>query len=94
MRRPPHLVAAVPGACPSEHRGPIARAALALLALALTPVAFPATALLSYEKEIVPLFEKYCHECHGDGMKKGEFVLDVFKTAAANANFCAPRPAT
>ncbi len=37
---------------------------------------------VSYENDIVPLFQKYCFECHGDGMKKGEFVLDAYKSAA------------
>lgn len=37
---------------------------------------------LSYEQDILPLFAKYCFECHGDGMKKGEFVLDAYKSAA------------
>src|SRR4029079_4027736 len=32
----------------------------------------------SFEKEIKPLFEKYCYDCHGDGAKKGGLALDQF----------------
>src|SRR5436190_15912755 len=32
----------------------------------------------SFEKEIKPLFQKYCYDCHGDGMKKGGLALDEF----------------
>src|SRR3954466_12400867 len=32
----------------------------------------------SYEKEIKPLFVKYCYDCHGEGMKKGGLALDEF----------------
>ncbi len=37
---------------------------------------------VSYEKDIVPLFRKYCYECHGDGMRKSGIALDDYKTAA------------
>ena len=37
---------------------------------------------LSFEKEITPLLKKYCYECHGDGMSKGNIALDEFKTLA------------
>ena len=29
-----------------------------------------------YDKEILPLLEYYCFDCHGEGAKKGDFVLD------------------
>ncbi len=33
---------------------------------------------LDYGKEVRPLLEKYCYDCHGDGAKKGDVVLDTF----------------
>ena len=34
----------------------------------------------SYKKDITPLFETYCFDCHGDGTKKGELSLDKYKS--------------
>jgi Protein of unknown function (DUF1592)/Protein of unknown function (DUF1588)/Protein of unknown function (DUF1587)/Protein of unknown function (DUF1595)/Protein of unknown function (DUF1585)/Ca-dependent carbohydrate-binding module xylan-binding/Planctomycete cytochrome C len=31
-----------------------------------------------YQQEILPIFEKHCYDCHGDGSKKGELSLDPF----------------
>ena len=31
-----------------------------------------------YEKEIVPVLEEYCYDCHGDGAKKGDLALDKY----------------
>lgn len=36
-----------------------------------------------YRKDIVPLLETYCYDCHGDGAKKGELSLDSFSTLEA-----------
>jgi hypothetical protein len=33
----------------------------------------------SYHSEILPIFENYCYDCHGDGVKKGELALDRFE---------------
>ena len=33
---------------------------------------------LSYASDIKPLLQKYCYDCHGDGMKKGDLALDQF----------------
>ena len=41
---------------------------------------------VSYEKQIVPLLDKYCYSCHGNGKKKGDFVLDVYKEHADAVN--------
>src|SRR5204862_1754621 len=41
-----------------------------------------AAAPVSYERDITPLFQKYCYECHGDGMHKADLALDGFTTAA------------
>ncbi len=35
-------------------------------------------AALRYEKTIVPLLEKYCYDCHGNGLNKGKVTLDEF----------------
>lgn len=32
-----------------------------------------------YEQKIKPLLEKYCFDCHADGMDKGDFTFDKFK---------------
>jgi hypothetical protein len=39
-----------------------------------------------FEKEIVPVLEEYCYDCHGEGTKKGGFALDGFKSLADNLN--------
>lgn len=30
-----------------------------------------------YNKQILPVLQDYCYDCHGDGMDKGEFALDA-----------------
>jgi hypothetical protein len=30
-----------------------------------------------YPKEILPLLQEYCYDCHGDGAKKGKLALDL-----------------
>ena len=36
-------------------------------------------AKVGFEKEIEPLLEAYCFDCHGDGRAKGEFSMDEYK---------------
>jgi Protein of unknown function (DUF1592)/Protein of unknown function (DUF1588)/Protein of unknown function (DUF1587)/Protein of unknown function (DUF1585)/Protein of unknown function (DUF1595)/Planctomycete cytochrome C len=36
-----------------------------------------------YARQVKPLLEKYCYDCHGDGMDKGDLALDKHKTEAA-----------
>lgn len=31
-----------------------------------------------FEREIVPIIEEYCYDCHGDGSKKGKLSLDEY----------------
>jgi len=31
-----------------------------------------------YEKQILPMLEEYCYDCHGDGAKKGDLALDKY----------------
>ncbi len=49
---------------------------LLLLASLLTPAQAAPT---SYAKDVQPLLQKYCWDCHGDGAKKGDLNLDPFK---------------
>jgi len=55
----------------------------AALAVAASLVASTGRAAVSpddYQKQIVPLLENYCYDCHGEGTKKGGFELDKFKS--------------
>ena len=45
-----------------------------------------APAGISYERQIVPLLDKYCYGCHGNGQKKGDFALAVYKAQADAVN--------
>ena len=40
-------------------------------------------AKISYQKDVLPLLQKYCYDCHADGTKKGGIEFDVYKTHAA-----------
>ncbi len=37
---------------------------------------------LNFKREVVPLLENYCHDCHADGSDKGGFQLDGHPTEA------------
>lgn len=37
----------------------------------------------SYETDILPILREYCHDCHGDGAKKGDVSLDSWSSADA-----------
>jgi hypothetical protein len=39
-------------------------------------------AMESFKKDIQPVLEQYCYNCHGDGKEKGGVSLDSFKTDA------------
>ena len=43
-----------------------------------TPSAQAAPADLPFQKDVKPLLEKYCYECHGDGEAKGDVALDSY----------------
>ena len=43
----------------------------------------PAT---SYTKEIIPLLENHCYQCHSDGETKEKFALDGFKDLPTHLN--------
>ncbi len=61
-------------------------AAVFTAGLTITPAvkaADPAAAT-DFKKNIQPVLEEYCYDCHGDGEKKGGVALDAFNT---NTNF-------
>ncbi len=33
-----------------------------------------------YRREVLPVLSEYCYDCHGDGMSKGDFALDKFRS--------------
>ncbi len=33
-----------------------------------------------FRKDIQPILRKYCYDCHGDGMDKGNVAFDEFKS--------------
>lgn len=35
-----------------------------------------------YDEKIEPVFVKFCYDCHGDGMDKGDFAMDDFDSVA------------
>ncbi|MGV3773144.1 MAG: DUF1592 domain-containing protein [Verrucomicrobiales bacterium] len=35
-----------------------------------------------FKKEIEPLLQKFCFDCHGDGVEKGGLALDTYKTTS------------
>ena len=37
---------------------------------------------LNFEKDIQPILERYCYDCHGDGVEKGGLALDQHKNSA------------
>jgi hypothetical protein len=37
---------------------------------------------VAFDKNVKPLLEKYCYECHGNGKHKGDVTLDTDKTLA------------
>lgn len=57
----------------------------ALLAVLAAP-AFAATAPIDYQKQILPVLENYCFDCHAEGTKKGDFSLDNYKSLDAHLN--------
>jgi uncharacterized protein DUF1592/uncharacterized protein DUF1588/uncharacterized protein DUF1587/uncharacterized protein DUF1585/uncharacterized protein DUF1595/cytochrome c len=39
-----------------------------------------------FEKQIVPMFNNYCYDCHGEGAKKGGLALDKYSSLDAHLN--------
>ncbi len=59
----------------------IAAAFVATRLVAAVPPAGP-TKPVSFEKEVTPLLQKYCYDCHGDGAHKAGLALDDYETVA------------
>ena len=51
--------------------------------LTLSAAAEAAAPEARWKSEIQPLFEHHCFDCHGDGVRKGEFDLDRFPDIAS-----------
>lgn len=43
----------------------------------------PETHFLSFKKDIKPLMEHYCYDCHGDGSDKGDLDIDQYTSFAS-----------
>lgn len=63
---------------------PLGILAAGVAGLAASAAAEPAVAGLDarWKDEVLPLVETYCHDCHGDGLKKGELAIDHFDSIA------------
>ena len=77
------------GLFPRNHGYPLSMLKTLLFALAsLSGIALAVDAPSNrgqegYDKQIKPLLEKYCYDCHADGVKKGKFELDAHKDFAS-----------
>ncbi|MCH2059793.1 MAG: DUF1592 domain-containing protein [Verrucomicrobiales bacterium] len=61
------------------------RASILICAVWTCLLAMPVTSRakdISYEKQVLPLLERYCFDCHGDGASKGGLSLDSWKSSA------------
>jgi hypothetical protein len=56
---------------------------LAVLTLGCPAAGRAAVPAKQFQKEIQPLLEQYCYDCHGDGRKKGNVAFDEYKTNPA-----------
>jgi len=66
-----------------QHPFPVRAGFLALLCCtAVTRAAEPDYAV-EYEKEILPILEDHCFQCHGEGEDKGKVSFDTFGSVAA-----------
>src|SRR5437762_2727275 len=54
--------------------------------LLLASAAFAVEPKVDFEKQIVPLLDDYCYDCHGDGAKKGGLALDKYSSLKAHLN--------
>jgi mono/diheme cytochrome c family protein len=44
----------------------------------------PSHAAVDFRKDILPVLEDHCYDCHGEGAKKGDFTLDQYPSLEAN----------
>jgi hypothetical protein len=50
---------------------------------ALLPSMLSAEGLQKYRDEVEPVLSELCFDCHGDGAKKGDVILDTLESDAA-----------
>jgi hypothetical protein len=55
-------------------------AGVLILALGRTAASTDAKAVEQYRKDVLPILEKYCFDCHADGANKGKVAFDTFKS--------------
>lgn len=68
---------------PSSHLARARAAAVLLVSWVLPTASFAAEdALATFKREIQPVLNKYCYDCHGSGVAKGGVTLDQFSTTA------------
>ena len=46
----------------------------------LSSTLFASSKRISYDKEILPILEEHCFDCHGDGSSKGGLSLDNWES--------------
>ena len=49
------------------------------LSLLLLSCLFSLSVRADYDRDALPLLEKYCFDCHADGSRKGDFSMDSFR---------------
>lgn len=77
------MLRAAPLPRPGPHRAVLCVIALGLAINAPRLHGAAAAPLQSFERDIQPVLEEYCYDCHGDGAKKGGVRLDGFASDAA-----------
>lgn len=53
---------------------------MAASALGAVPAKEATNSETNFKARVQPLLEKYCYDCHGDGMDKGKVAFDTFKS--------------
>src|SRR3974377_140092 len=51
--------------------------------ISVTAIAVPPRGAAEFRREIRPILETYCFDCHADGANKGNVAFDEFKTDQA-----------
>ena len=46
--------------------------------------ALPAMGAVDFKRDIVPVLEEHCYDCHGEGAKKGGLAMDKYKSLDAH----------
>ena len=71
-----------------RRNGALLALTLSLMAFSLSPAqADPARdAAAQFHKDVQPILENYCYDCHADGLNKGNVAFDQLGTDEALAN--------